>query len=84
MRLRFRLHKGLYFANRGERQYYNVTSPFGAIRDKVEYRNSNRGIVMTLTQQIAAKAEATVANVKQTDYQHHSHINDADGIYDCD
>jgi hypothetical protein len=39
---------------------------------------------MTLTDQIAAKAELIVNTFTQTDYQHADEINAATGVYDCD
>jgi hypothetical protein len=39
---------------------------------------------MTLLEQIAAKAEFIVNNLKQTDYQHTENIDVTAGIYDCD
>jgi len=39
---------------------------------------------MTLTEQIAAKAELIVNTLTQTDYQHTDRIDPSTGIYDCD
>jgi hypothetical protein len=39
---------------------------------------------MTLTDQIAAKAELVVNTLTQTDYQHADNIEPANGVYDCD
>jgi hypothetical protein len=39
---------------------------------------------MSLPQEIAAKAEAIVTSLTQTDYQHKDNIIPATGVYDCD
>ena len=39
---------------------------------------------MSLPQEIAAKAEAIVNTLTQTDYQHKDNIVPATGVYDCD
>jgi hypothetical protein len=39
---------------------------------------------MTLTEQIATKAELVVNTLSQTDYQHTDSIDPAAGVYDCD
>ena len=41
-------------------------------------------LALSLPAQVAAQAELTVSNLRQTNYQHTEHIDVDGGIYDCD